>query len=167
MSAMGLIVRRVGPSDWRLVRDVRLRALSDAPYAFGSTFKEEVGRDDSFWRISADRLAWFVALDASEPAGVIAVLPPESDGPDRFEIISTWVAVDHRGTGVGDALMTAAREWATAASATALTLSVTEGNQPAHRFYERLGFRSTGRRRPLRSDPTVMALEMRLPLAST
>lgn len=163
---MGFVVRHIGPPDWRLVRAARLRALEDAPYAFGSTFAEEIERDDSFWRSTVDRLAWFVALDGSEPAGVVAVLSAQRDRPDRLEIISTWVAAHHRRTGVGNALMAAAREWATEAGATTLTLSVTEGNEPARRFYERLGFSSTGSRRPLRSNPNVSALEMRLPLTA-
>ena len=163
---MEFTVRRVELPDWRLVREVRLRALSDAPSAFGSTFEEEAEREDFFWKGTVERLAWFVAEDAGEPAGVIAVLPPEIHRQNRFEVISTWVAREHRGAGVGEALLGAALEWARAAGATELTLSVTMGNETARRFYERLGFKPTGTQKPLRSNPTVSALELRLPLAA-
>lgn len=41
---MAFTVRRLSPREWSLLREARLRALADAPYAFGSTFSEEVDR---------------------------------------------------------------------------------------------------------------------------
>jgi hypothetical protein len=36
--------------DWEAIRDVRLRALLDAPDAFGSTYKAERGKAEPEWR---------------------------------------------------------------------------------------------------------------------
>jgi hypothetical protein len=47
------MVRRLGANEWPLLRAVRLRALADAPYAFGSTFDSEAGRSDEWWAASA------------------------------------------------------------------------------------------------------------------
>ena len=47
-------IRTLHPADWPLYRDLRLRALLDAPYAFGSTYAEESKRTDDAW---AARLA--------------------------------------------------------------------------------------------------------------
>ncbi len=40
-------VRTVGVEDWRLWRDLRLEALREAPYAFGSTLAEWQGEGDT------------------------------------------------------------------------------------------------------------------------
>jgi hypothetical protein len=93
---MGFIVRRISPNEWRLVREVRLRALSDAPYAFDSTLEEESDRDDSFWKGAVERLAWFLAIDGKAPVGVVALLPAKPNRPETREVISVWVSPEHR-----------------------------------------------------------------------
>src|SRR5262245_50792262 len=48
------IVWRFSADEWRVYRDLRLRALADSPDAFGSTLAEETDRPDAEW---ARRLA--------------------------------------------------------------------------------------------------------------
>jgi hypothetical protein len=50
-----LSVRKFAPHEWRLYRDLRLRALRELPDAFGSTFAREAERTDDEWtaRLSA------------------------------------------------------------------------------------------------------------------
>jgi GNAT superfamily N-acetyltransferase len=55
------------------------------------------------------------------------------------------VAPRHRRSGVGRALLEGASEWARAQGASQLILTLWEGNQPAQRFYERLGYRCMSR----------------------
>src|SRR5262245_14939127 len=45
-----ITVRRVRAEEWERLRTIRLRALSDAPMAFGSTLADEQTRPDEFWR---------------------------------------------------------------------------------------------------------------------
>jgi hypothetical protein len=45
-----LRISRATEEDWRTLKRVRLAALRDAPYAFGSTYEEERRRDDGQWR---------------------------------------------------------------------------------------------------------------------
>ncbi len=166
-----MVVRRLGPSDWALLRDVRLRALSDAPYAFGSTFEEESQRGDAWWKSSVERfewhegvtLAWFVAEEGDELVGIVAGLPP-NDEEDCPEIISMWVDPRRRGSGIADRLLTAAVDWAIQEGAQTISLGVADGNERARRFYQRAGFVATGRSEPLRSNPSVRTRELRLEL---
>jgi ribosomal protein S18 acetylase RimI-like enzyme len=48
--------------------------------------------------------------------------------------------------------------------ARALQLMVTSNNEPATRFYERLGFTRTGRTEPYPNDPVVIEYEMARPI---
>ena len=160
------MIRRLAPGEWQLLRTVRLHALEDAPYAFGSSFAEEVGRGDDWWRASTTRLAWFVATTGPSvvPVGLVAGLPAAIDDPDARAVISMWVDAPHRGKGVAALLLDVVERWARAEGATALVLRVSDRNERAARFYVRRGFVPTGDAEPLRSDPSALAVEMRLTL---
>lgn len=93
-------VRRLGPEEWRLLREVRLRALADAPYAFGSTREEDAARDDEWWKTSVTTLGWFVAVNGAEATGLIAAIPREESGDHH--VISTWVAPGARSSMMDD-----------------------------------------------------------------
>ncbi len=157
-------VRRLEPDEWPRLRDVRLRALADAPYAFGSTHAGEVGQDDEWWAARAKGAAWFVSTtrDGSGTDGLIAGIPTED--PAGRAVVSMWVAPGRRGSGVAGALLDALERWARAGGATSLVLGVVEDNARARRFYEGRGFTPTGGREPLRSNPTADIVEMRLAL---
>jgi GNAT superfamily N-acetyltransferase len=57
-------------------------------------------------------------------------------------IFSMWVDPRHRRSGVGRALIGAAERWATSWGAGRSVLWVFAANEPAIRFYERLGYRT-------------------------
>src|SRR5260370_28448273 len=98
MAVMGVTVRRLGPDEWPVLREVRLRALSDAQFAFGSTFDAEVARGDGWWAASVEWLAWFVARDGPAAVGLVAGRAVGDDAACR-EIVSMWVAPEWRGGG--------------------------------------------------------------------
>ncbi|MET7770595.1 hypothetical protein [Nocardia sp. NPDC005366] len=43
-------VHQLGPDDWHRFRRIRLLALAEAPYAFGSTLAQARARTDQDWR---------------------------------------------------------------------------------------------------------------------
>jgi hypothetical protein len=57
-------VLRIRPSDWALLKTVRLRALKDSPQFFGSTYDSEASRPDEFWkdRAAGGSVAMFIAV---------------------------------------------------------------------------------------------------------
>jgi GNAT superfamily N-acetyltransferase len=146
------------------MRDVRLAALQDAPYAFGSTYGREARFAEAEWRRRASTrnnfLAYLPELGGT-PAGIAAGIEEE---PGAFELVSMWVHPDARGRMAGSALITAVAGWARARGAVALHLWVTESNKPARRLYERSGFTPTGERQPLPSDPDLAEIGMTRPL---
>lgn len=143
------VVRLTG-DDWRLLRDVRLAALADAPHAYGSSLAAERDLDESRWRQRFGSGLWAVALD-EEPAGLVGTYLID----DTPLLIAMWVDPAQRGRGVGDALVSEVVRWAAENSWSQVVLRVADGNDAARKLFRRHGFTPTGRRQPLESDPGV------------
>jgi ribosomal protein S18 acetylase RimI-like enzyme len=155
-----ILVREITADNWELMRDVRLTALSEAPYAFGSTYAREVAFTEERWRDRVnERSVTFFAQEGradEAPAGLAGVYVEDGTA----DLVSMWVRPSARGLGVGEALVGAAASWAKEHDFGSLFLWVTETNAPAKRLYERCGFSPTGERQPLPSDPTLPEVRM-------
>jgi ribosomal protein S18 acetylase RimI-like enzyme len=155
-----VLVREMTADDWALLRDVRLAALKEAPYAFASTYAREAAFTEGQWRDRFhDRTATFLARDEPAdpaPAGLAGVYGRGG----AANLVSLWVRPAARGRGVGEALIEAAAAWAKAHDFSTLFLWVTESNAPARRLYVRCGFSPTGERQPLPSDPALPEIRM-------
>ena len=163
---MSARVRRLGADEAQLLRDLRLRALADAPMAFGSTLAREEAFAAEHWerRTAASAAGARQATFVVEPAAGLADGVLDGDDPLLAHLYSMWVAPDARGTGAGRALVDAVLAWATERGARRLTTSVTEGNAAGLALYAAAGFVDTGRREPLgHSDAVVVVLERALP----
>lgn len=136
-----VVLHLVDPDDWRAWRELRLQALTEAPYAFGSTLEEWQGEGDTEarWR---DRLSAvpfnIIARFNKEPAGMVSATAPAVHG--SVELISMWVAPFARGRGVGDALVQAVLDWAAQQEVQRVTADVKESNANAIALYRRQGF---------------------------
>ena len=166
-----LTVRRFAPGERRTYRELRLRALADAPDAFGSTLAHEGGRPDAEWaarldagaRSSSD--APLVAHRGDDAVGLAWVRLHTDDGePGVAHLYQVWVAPEHRGRGVARRLLDAAAAWARAAGAHVLALDATCGDTPAMRLYTRAGCRPAGAERPLRPGSPLRVQPLRLAL---
>ena len=150
------LVRETAMDDWPALREIRLAALQDAPDAFASTHAREEVFDDAAWRARITRggsfLAYVPEISASEPVGLVGGYETE---PGTVGLISMWVRPQARGHGVGEALIAAVLDWAQARLARSVHLWVTETNKPARRLYERCGFKPTGERQLLPSNPAI------------
>ncbi|MFF7191616.1 GNAT family N-acetyltransferase [Streptomyces sp. NPDC008222] len=136
----------LGPDDWRVWRELRLAALSEAPYAFGSTLAQWQGQGDreERWRarLGTPGSRNVVAVRQDGPVGMVSGVPDEH--PDVAELISLWVSPTVRGQGVGDLLAEEIARRAVRKDAKTLRLSVMPDNRSAIALYERHGFRDTG-----------------------
>jgi ribosomal protein S18 acetylase RimI-like enzyme len=133
-------VQDIGPDDWKTWRELRLAALEEAPYAFGSRLADWVDASEDRWRerLSAPGAYQVVAALDGTPVGMAGGFL--ADEPGLAHLVSMWVAPAGRGRGVGDRLMTAVEERARGAGAHTLELSVAVGNDAAHALYLRSGF---------------------------
>lgn len=147
-----------------LFKSVRLRALQEAPYAFGSTYAKEAEFDDAEWvrraeRWNGERGIGFLAMDGSDGCGIAGAFLDSNDAT-QAQLVSMWTAPTHRQQGVGRMLVNEVLAWARLRSARTLLLMVTSNNEAAMRFYEKLGFTRTGRSEPYPNDPDVIEYEM-------
>lgn len=153
-------IRALSPDDWRVIRDVRLRSLMDAPEAFTSTFDRESAYDEAKWRGLAISGRWFVAGDDGL-LGVAVGVDGWSGDPSRRELVGMWVAPSHRRHGLARRLLDQVRAWAASEGATTLHLGVREGNMQAITAYLRMGMHVSGETRPEVGYPrnVIVALE--------
>jgi ribosomal protein S18 acetylase RimI-like enzyme len=161
-------LEEVGPHNAADFKYARLKALQDAPIAFGSTYKTESQLSDDDWlrRAAAwksDTSTAYLAINNNETCGIVAGFVDEND-PLKVHLVSMWVEPSHRRTGVGGALVCAVCVWAQARGARTLLLTVTSSNLGAIEFYRRNGFSMTGNTEPYPNDADLIEYEMARPL---
>jgi GNAT superfamily N-acetyltransferase len=141
---MTVVLRVTGPDDWELWRSIRLEALTEAPYAFGSTLADWTDADESRWRARLELPGShnLVAVEGEVPVGMATGIPGDTE--EVAKLISMYVGPAARGTGLAAVLLDAVEQWAASRGARTLCLDVRADNAPARRAYERQGFAVTG-----------------------
>ncbi|MFE9931304.1 GNAT family N-acetyltransferase [Streptomyces sp. NPDC005533] len=178
------VIRPVRADEWEKVKDLRIASLHDpaAPIAFLDTAELAVARPDSFWQERTAGVASGRAVRqfvAEGPDGVwngsLAVLVEERGTTDFLDreiettqghVVAVFVREGQRGTGVAEELFRAGLEWAWSLEGPRLErvrLYVHERNERAQALYRRVGFRDSGVRVPLESDPSAKEMEFVIP----
>jgi ribosomal protein S18 acetylase RimI-like enzyme len=162
---MSAAVRRVRADEAGAMRDLRLRALQDAPMAFGSTYAREIAFEPEVWEqrtrenAEGQRSIAFVL----EPWAGMAVGAVHEDEPGIAHLYGMWVAPEARGSGAGRELVAAVLGWAADRGARRIVAQVSEDNAAAMRLYLATGFADTGERDPLgHSDAMTVVLAREL-----
>ncbi|HEY3675666.1 MAG TPA: GNAT family N-acetyltransferase [Candidatus Tumulicola sp.] len=128
--------------DWQFWRDVRIAALTEAPYAYGSTLGSWEGAAEERWRARLRSVAYNIVATLDGAAAGLVSGAPEGDG--SVTLISMWVAPFARGQGIGDRLVRSVLEWARGRGAPVVRLDVVSNNGPAIELYRRNGFVDVG-----------------------
>jgi len=163
-----IVLEQISPANALIFKNVRLRALQDAPTAFSSTYARESAIADHEWimrsvRWSSDGAIGYIAFDGDCSCGLVACYV-QTENPLRAHVISMWVDPSYRRTGVGKMLINAVQAWAQERRMRDLKLMVTSVNEGAIRFYERIGFRKTGNKGAYPNAPSIEEFEMVLAL---
>jgi GNAT superfamily N-acetyltransferase len=160
-------IRRLRAHEAGRLRDIRLRALRDAPGAFAETYESAVAEPPSYWQAFADgseaaddKVNFVAEGDDGGWLGLGAAFLYEDD-PAAAGFVAMWVDPSARGQGVGRGLLDALAAWARSRGATTAVIWHTEGNAAAEHLYRAWGFDPTGTRRPRRSDPSSHWIEMK------
>ncbi|MCI0633486.1 MAG: GNAT family N-acetyltransferase [Actinobacteria bacterium] len=164
---MNVRIRVARSQEWERARDLRLRALADAPDAFGSTLELERTYAEAEWRAWIE--GWtgatnrFVFCEA-DGGWVGMAVGSRATGEWDAHLYGMWVDPASRRQGVGERLVSDIVGWARSWEARSVILGLTEGNAGAERFYEHLGFVDTGERHPLREGSELVTRVLRLGL---
>ncbi len=152
-------IRVIRSDDWAVWRTLRLEALEEAPYAFGSRLADWQRADESRWRsrLELEGSHSVMAFMDARPVGMASGVPGDAAG--EAQVISMYVAAGARGTGVSEALLDAVAAWAVDRGYRTLCLDVRADNARARRVYERNGFAVTGEVQRSTSDEP---LELRM-----
>lgn len=139
------LIRLLDPSDVVAFRDLRLLALSESPTAFGTSVEDEraVPLASFAARLTAGSLRRFFGAFHGDVLGGMVGLVGEAGAKERHRLSlrSMYVHPDHRGRGLGRALVAHALAVADAdAGVRQVTLAVTAGNSNARALYEAFGF---------------------------
>ncbi len=164
-----ILVRRVAAQEWPRLRELRLRALADAPDVFSEPLVEALAQPDERWRSWAIEAAEsplsavFVAVACEVWAGMTAGLI-RSEDRDVAWMSAMWVDPAYRRHGTGRRLIDQVSAWAADHGATELRLHVTDTNAGARALYTDSGFVATHAARRLVPSGVVTTIEMRLRL---
>jgi len=155
------ITRRAAVDDWRVCRELRLRALREEPQAYASTFEHERRLTDNDWRDRLSRALTVLAFSDGQPVGMAAGLwRPDGD----MMIVGMYVVPEARGQGCAGRLIDEIASAAIECGGRRLILDLAEGNLAAERCYRKYGFLPSGGRRPMERDPTIMEIRLVYPL---
>ena len=143
----GYEIERLQADDWERFYAIRIRALTEAPDAFGSTLEETQSRPVGHWRerLEESSSATFVACEQASDVGLVVGAPfwgEEREG--AAGLYSMWVAPEARGRGIGSALVSTVSSWAQTLGYMDIYLDVADENAPAIALYESQGFVPTG-----------------------
>jgi GNAT superfamily N-acetyltransferase len=159
MGRMG--VRRVRAEEWVALRNLRLRALAEAPEAFLVTLVEARLRTGREWR----QFAAGGAVGAETAVFVDEAFEGMAGGrltlSGAVVLFGMWVAPRRRGGPLASELVDAVVGWAREVGAGRIVLNVVADNHRAARLYEKCGFAPSGVRGEMRGSPNL-EYELRL-----
>ena len=150
-------IDEVPAEQWQRVRAIRLDTLSEAPYAFGSTYENELQQPESWWRQRLVDGRWFIARDGDDDVCLTMLM--QAPIPESFEsngslpiavgdelpwIRSVWTRPEARGRHIIDALMLHVCDQVAEQGIDFTVLGVRAGNERAHAAYLRMGFSDVG-----------------------
>jgi GNAT superfamily N-acetyltransferase len=152
-----------------LHRDLRLRALHDAPDSFGETFADAAGRSIVYWEDLTRSVTqpgphvMFLACEGDDLIGSAYGLLDRARS-DAGRVGGMWVEPAWHRRGVGRALLQEVFSWARERGLRRLGLWAPAHSPAAIALYSRAGFRNTGEQRQLPTNPALSVIAMEVEL---
>ena len=160
-----IYIRALEPNETDLHRQVRIRALRDAPDSFGSTLEQEDAQPPVYWKnqtglvSGSGRNVMFLACQGDEILGMTYGLR-DRNRRDGARVGGMWVDASARRRGVGRQLLTAVFDWARDCALRHIGLWAPAHGVAAIGLYCNMGFGETGTRGSMRPGSDLEILEM-------
>jgi GNAT superfamily N-acetyltransferase len=142
------------------LREVRLNALKDAPYAFGAEFDVDKAKPITFWQEALLASNWFFISKDGTDIGLIGIEAASADRGSDCWIFGWWLAAEFRGLGIPALILKKIDEFCLANKWHRQGLGVWPENERAISAYRKLGFISGSNPIPSRSKPGQLYLPM-------
>jgi RimJ/RimL family protein N-acetyltransferase len=153
-------VRMTDATDWILLKQVRLAALSNTPTAFGVSYETAAKYTDEQWQERASATAgpefWLAFMDG-EPVGMIG---GGISRTHRYNLIGMWVEPRVRGSGIASTLVEVVKSRALQKGHDRVFLDVSPDNERAANLYLKHGFVFIDEYEPLASHPQITVQTM-------
>ena len=137
-----VLVEILGADDWRRLRSIRLRALTESGHAFGGTFEVERAEDESAWRAKFEKNEFLIASVDGVDGALMYIEVLNGDFGATCWIGGCWSDPRFRGKGLMRAMFTFIdqqnKDWKIQG------LGVWTNNYSAIAAYEKLGFVKMG-----------------------
>jgi ribosomal protein S18 acetylase RimI-like enzyme len=166
-----LDIKLLAPNDWRMLRKIRLSALSESPHTFLSTHEKESGYDERRWRTEFARGDWYVGIvrleSTDQPVSIAGITREPGTPVHQCFLEYVWVDPEFRRRGVAFNMINEVLDCLKLSGVRTVFLWVLDGNGSAMRLYNKLGFVSCNHRQPLKELPgrseELMQLHLGLP----
>jgi RimJ/RimL family protein N-acetyltransferase len=150
-------IRMLAPDEWRILRNVRLSALSESPQNFLTTYEREETFDEASWRAEFSRGDWYVGIAGGQsPHEAVSLvgITREPDTPTHQRFLEyPWVMPEFRCRGIAFDMIKLVLDRLKGSGIRTVFLWVLDGNESAMRLYKRLGFVSCNHRQLLEALP--------------
>lgn len=142
------------------LRNLRLRALCAAPYAFGADYKVESEKPIEYWRDYLEKTDWCFAVIDGQDIGLLAVDKADADRGSDCWLASWWIEEAYRGKGIPKLMLQWLDNLCVSKGWKKQGLGVWPENERAIAAYLKLGFIKGEKPLPSRSRPDKMYLPM-------
>ena len=149
----------ISEKEWMDLKSIRLASLLDAPSAFGVRYQDAINYSDEEWKLRASREngpIFFIAYIGEKAVGLIGGIFAN----EEYELISMWVAPEHRGGGVSIGLVETLQAYALNEGHKVVMLKVSPENEAADGLYRKCGFSVVGSGGALASNDSVELQKM-------
>lgn len=141
---MNIDIVELSPSDWHILRDLRLAALADSPMSFDGDIDVESTHDEAHWRALLAEATWIGIREDDRFQGMVKIESASDDHRCDGWLSSWWIAPETRGRGITRRALDWIDGWARERGWRRIGLGAWADNERGIAIFTRLGFEHDG-----------------------